>query len=92
MPTIRSWVQFPSPAPNHQVINNIFLNFSNALSLDFEPINMSATTLITNRSDGTVTQTISGTTTTPTSAPRIRAIQSGPFGIQFRAVEGGGIN
>ena len=71
---------------------DIFLNFSNALSLDFEPINMSATTLITNRDDGKVTQTVSGTTTTPTSAPRIRAIQSGPFGIQFRAVEGGGIN
>ena len=69
---------------------DIFLNFSNALSLDFEPINMSSTTLITNRDDGKVTQTISGTTTTPTSAPRIRAIQSGPFGIQFRSVEGGG--
>jgi hypothetical protein len=71
---------------------DIFLNFSNALSLDFEPINMSSTTLITNRNDGKVTQTISGTTTTPTSAPRIRAIQSGPFGIQFKATEGGGIN
>ena len=69
---------------------DIFLNFSNALSLDFEPINMSSTTLITNRDDGKVTQTISGTTTTPTSAPRIRAIQSGPFGLQFRSVEGGG--
>jgi hypothetical protein len=71
---------------------DIFLNFSNALSLDFEPINMSSTTLITNRNDGKVTETISGTTTTPTSAPRIRAIQSGPFGIQFKATEGGGIN
>ena len=71
---------------------DIFLNFSNALSLDFEPINMSSTTLITNRNDGKVTQTVSGTTTTPTSAPRIRAIQSGPFGLQFKATEGGGIN
>jgi len=71
---------------------DIFLNFSNALNLDFEPINMSSTTLITNRDDGKVTQTVSGTTTTPTSAPRIRAIQSGPFGLQFKATEGGGIN
>ena len=49
----------------------IFLNFSNALSLDFEPtagrdINTSSTTF-----------------------PLIRAIQSGPFGIQFKPVEGG---
>jgi len=71
---------------------DIFLNFSNALNLDFEPINMSSTTLITNRDDGKVTQTVSGVTTTPDSAPRIRAIQSGPFGLQFKATEGGGIN
>ena len=71
---------------------DIFLNFSNALSLDFEPINMSSTTLITNRDDGKVTQTVSGVISTPDSAPRIRAIQSGPFGLQFKATEGGGIN
>jgi len=26
LPTIRSWVQFPSPAPNQQVIINLFSN------------------------------------------------------------------
>jgi hypothetical protein len=26
LPTIRSWVQFPSPAPKQQVIINLFLN------------------------------------------------------------------
>jgi hypothetical protein len=71
---------------------DIFLNFSNALSLDFEPTSMSSTTTSGNRDDGKVNFTVSGTTTTPTSAPRIRAIQSGPFGIQFKAIEGGGIN
>jgi len=50
----------------------IFLNFSNALSLDFEP---------------TVGK---DQNTSSTSVPIIRAIQSGPFGIQFKSVEGGG--
>ena len=50
----------------------IYLNFSNALSLDFEPTAGEAT----NTSD--------------TPVPLIRAIQSGPFGIQFKPVEGGG--
>jgi len=27
LPTIRSWVQFPSPAPKTQVIINLFSNF-----------------------------------------------------------------
>ena len=55
----------------------IFINMSNALSLDFEPIGLIG---------GGITNSSS------TSPPRIRSIGSGPFGIQFRAVEGGGIN
>lgn len=49
----------------------IFLNFSNALSLDFEP-------------------TAGVDPPEETDPPLIRAIQSGPFGIQFKSVEGGG--
>jgi hypothetical protein len=63
----------------------IFINFKNALSLDFEPSRRNGETLWTN--------TLAATdNATPAVPPRIRAIQSGPFGIQFRAVEGGGIN
>jgi hypothetical protein len=63
----------------------IFINFKNALSLDFEPSQRNGETLWTN--------TLAATdNATPAVPPRIRAIQSGPFGIQFRAVEGGGIN
>lgn len=63
----------------------IFINFKNALSLDFEPSRRNGETLWTN--------TLAATdNATPALPPRIRAIQSGPFGIQFRAVEGGGIN
>ena len=58
----------------------IFINMSNALSLDFEPIGLN------NSAGGGITNSSS------TSPPRIRSIGSGPFGIQFRAVEGGGIN
>jgi len=58
----------------------IFVNMSNALSLDFEPSGF-------NNSNGGGVTNISST-----SPPRIRSIGSGPFGIQFRAVEGGGIN
>ena len=58
----------------------IFINMSNALSLDFEPIGLN------NSVGGGITNSSS------TSPPRIRSIGSGPFGIQFRAVEGGGIN
>jgi len=63
----------------------IFINFKNALSLDFEPSRRNGETLWTN--------TLAATdNATPAVPPKIRAIQSGPFGIQFRAVEGGGIN
>jgi hypothetical protein len=58
----------------------IFINMSNALSLDFEPIGLN------NSVGGGITNSSS------TSPPRIRSIGAGPFGIQFRAVEGGGIN
>jgi hypothetical protein len=58
----------------------IFINMSNALSLDFEPIGLSKVPL-----DGI-------TNISSTSPPRIRSIGPGPFGIQFRSVEGGGVN
>ena len=58
----------------------IFLNFSNALSLDFEP---------SRRKVGADLQPLH-TNDDETEIPVIRAIQSGPFGIQFRSVEGGG--
>ena len=58
----------------------IFINMSNALSLDFEPIGLN------NSVGGGITNT------SATSPPRIRSIGSGPFGIQFKAVEGGGTN
>ena len=60
----------------------IFINMSNALSLDFEPIGLS-----TDVGGG-----ITNSTNMSPATPRIRSIGSGPFGIQFRAVEGGGIN
>ena len=58
----------------------IFVNFSNALNVDFEPIGIATGTP---GPDGI-------TNTSSTNPPRIRSIQSGPFGIQFRSVEGGG--
>jgi len=58
----------------------IFINMSNALSLDFEPSGFN------NNDGGGVTNS------SATSPPRIRSIGPGPFGIQFKAVEGGGIN
>ena len=58
----------------------IFVNMSNALSLDFEPSGLN------NNVGGGITNT------SATSPPRIRSIGAGPFGIQFKAVEGGGIN
>ncbi len=60
----------------------IFINMSNALSLDFEPIGLS-----TDVGGG-----ITNSTNMSPATPRIRSIDAGPFGIQFRAVEGGGIN
>jgi hypothetical protein len=59
----------------------IFLNFSNALNLDFEP---------SRRKNSSGTLQAGHTNTSSTATPVIRAIQSGPFGIQFRSVEGGG--
>jgi hypothetical protein len=58
----------------------IFINMSNALSLDFEPIGLS-----TGEGGGI-------TNDSATTTPRIRSIGPGPFGIQFRSVEGGGVN
>jgi hypothetical protein len=59
----------------------IFLNFSNALNLDFEP---------SRRKDSGGVLQDGHTNTSSTATPVIRAIQSGPFGLQFRSVEGGG--
>jgi hypothetical protein len=58
----------------------ILINMSNALSLDFEPIGLS-----TDIGGGI-------TNNSATTTPRIRSINPGPFGIQFRSVEGGGVN
>jgi hypothetical protein len=63
----------------------IFVNFNNALALDFEPSRRN------NEAGWTNTLAVTDNAT-PAAPPRVRAIQSGPFGIQFRAVEGGGIN
>jgi hypothetical protein len=60
----------------------IFINMSNALTLDFEPIGLS-----TDVGGG-----ITNSTNMSPATPRIRSIANGPFGIQFRATEGGGIN
>lgn len=64
----------------------IFVNFNNALALDFEPSRRN--------NEAQWTNTLAATDNASPAAlpPRIRAIQSGPFGIQFKAVEGGGIN
>ena len=68
----------------------IFINFNNALAIDFEPSGITtATGYITNK-NGSIDLTNGSGTTNSSSDPRIRAIQSGPFGIQFRSVEGGG--
>jgi hypothetical protein len=53
----------------------IFVNFNNALNVDFEP----------SRRNGEVGHT----NISSTNPPRIRSIRGGPFGIQFRSVEGG---
>jgi hypothetical protein len=68
----------------------IFINFSNALSLDFEPSGITnALGFITNK-NGSIDITTGAGTTNSSSDPRIRSIKSGPFGIQFRSIEGGG--
>ena len=53
----------------------IFVNFNNALNVDFEPSRINGEAGHTNISS--------------TNPPRIRSIRGGPFGIQFRSVEGG---
>jgi hypothetical protein len=63
----------------------IFVNFNNALTLDFEPSRR-------NDEDGWTNTLAVTDNATPAAPPRIRSIQSGPFGIQFKATEGGGIN
>jgi hypothetical protein len=60
----------------------IYVNMSNALSLDFEPIGLSTA------NGGGITNSANMTPSTP----RIRSIGAGPFGIQFKAIEGGGTN
>jgi hypothetical protein len=68
----------------------IFINFSNALNLDFEPSGITnALGFITNK-NGSIDITTGAGTTNSSSDPRIRSIKSGPFGIQFRSIEGGG--
>jgi hypothetical protein len=68
----------------------IFINFSNALNLDFEPSGITnALGFITNK-NGSIDITTGVGTTNSSSDPRIRSIKSGPFGIQFRSIEGGG--
>ena len=62
----------------------IYTNFSGALSVDFEPIQESGLQK-TNANDGTGTIYNKSTS----RGPRLKAIQTGPFGIQFKPVEGG---
>jgi hypothetical protein len=70
----------------------IFINFNNALSLDFEPSGITTAIGYIANKNGSIDVTNGSGTTNSSSDPRIRAIQSGPFGIQFRSVEGGGTN
>lgn len=63
----------------------IYTNFSGALSVDFEPIQESGLQK-TNALEGG-DETIYNKNTS--RGPRLKAIQSGPFGIQFKPVEGG---
>ena len=58
----------------------IFINFNNALAVDFEPSRR--TNLLGVLQD-------EHTNISTTNPPVIRTLQSGPFGIQFKAVEGG---
>ena len=64
----------------------IYTNFSNALSVDFEPIQENNLQK-TNALAGGVGETIYNKGTS--RGPRLRALQAGPFGIQFKPVEGG---
>jgi hypothetical protein len=58
----------------------IFINFNNALAVDFEP---------SRRTNAAGDLQDLHTNISTTNPPVIRTLQSGPFGIQFRAVEGG---
>ena len=63
----------------------IYTNFSGALSVDFEPIQENNIQL-TNANAGTADRIYNKSTA---NGPRLKAIQTGPFGIQFKPVEGG---
>ena len=63
----------------------IYTNFSKALSVDFEPIQEGGLQK-TNAEEGGE-ETIYNKNTA--NGPRLKAIQTGPFGIQFKPVEGG---
>ena len=63
----------------------IYTNFSGALSVDFEPIQENNIQL-TNARAGTAGRIYNKDTA---RGPRLKAIQTGPFGIQFKPVEGG---
>jgi hypothetical protein len=58
----------------------IFINFNNALAVDFEPSRR--------KNAAGILQDLH-TNISTTNPPVIRTLQSGPFGIQFKAVEGG---
>jgi hypothetical protein len=63
----------------------IYTNFSGALSVDFEPIQEGGFQK-TNADDGPPGYIYNKSTS---RGPRLKAIQTGPFGIQFKPVEGG---
>jgi hypothetical protein len=63
----------------------IYTNFSGALSVDFEPIQENNIQK-TNANAGTAGRIYNKSTS---RGPRLKAIQTGPFGIQFKPVEGG---
>ena len=63
----------------------IYTNFSGALSVDFEPIQENNIQL-TNANAGTAGRIYNKSTA---NGPRLKALQTGPFGIQFKPVEGG---
>ena len=64
----------------------IYTNFSGALSVDFEPIQEGGTQK-TNANAKNGTEIIYNKSTA--NGPRLKALQAGPFGIQFKPVEGG---
>ena len=64
----------------------IYTNFSKSLSVDFEPIQEGGTQK-TNANAKNGSEIIYNKSTA--NGPRLKAIQTGPFGIQFKPVEGG---